>query len=134
MSQGVPSLAFYPFINLPPFRRIPLIYLYYFPIPSGNWVVPYIVQVPFSGKLKIQVAVTEAGTFSFSGLNGLLMPIALNQGNALNANTLYEFEVYVSANTEINFQWTSSSSSVSSAYIYLYVYLELEGCEESGSE
>jgi len=134
MSQGVPAVEFYPCINLPPFRRIPLIYELYWPISNGNFVVPYMIIVPFNGKLKVRVVLSESGTFALYGVNGNQnISYMFNGGNALNANTVYEFDIYVTAGTVINFQWTSSSSSVTSAYIDLYVYLEPEGCE-SGSE
>jgi len=133
MSQGTPAPAFYPNICLPPFRNIPLIYLEYWPF-SSLFIVPFMISAPYSGKLKIRVVLSEAGYFGLYGINNNMnYYMYLNGGNILNASTLYEFEVYVTAGTLINFNWQSSSSSVTSTYIDLYVYLEPEGCE-SGSE
>ena len=135
--SAVPAVSFYPNICLPPFRRMPLILLEAWPIQSGsgNFIVPYMLFVPFSGKLKIQVAISEAGTLVLNYVNwDQTVYMTLNGGSALSANTLYEFEVYVVAGTLINFSWVSSSSSVTSAYAHMYVYMESEGCEESGSD
>jgi len=137
--SAVPAISFYPNVCLPPFKRIPLIFLELWPITSGlnsyNAVVPYMIFVPYNGKLKIQVTISQSGTFYLGDVNwDQQVLMALNGGNALNVNTLYEFELYVVAGTLINFFWVSSSSSVTSAYIHLYVYLEPEGCERSGSE
>jgi len=130
--SAVPAPGFYPNIYLPPFSRMYLISLQNWSIFSGTFVLPIWVSVPAHGKLTIIISVSEAGTFQLYTNYNTYVSWTLNGGNALNANTLYEFTLDLAAGTAINFMWVSSSSSVTSANINMIVFVDLEE-EESGS-
>jgi len=127
-----PILGLLPKIPLPPFSRIPLVLLNQYIASSGQQILPYSPAVPGSGRLKIYVSVSQAGTLAIIINGNTSVPNYLNGGNALNVNTLYEFTIDDISQCSINFIWYSSSSSVSSAWINLYVFFEPDVGEESG--
>ena len=123
MSSPPPIPSILPKISMPPFSRIPFVALYNYPIGSGSTILPYWISVPGSGKIKIYVAVSEPGYLAVVFESDTYQPMYLNNGNTLNANTFYEFELPIIGLNAINFIWYTSSS-VTSATIYMWVYFE----------
>lgn len=131
MSSPSPLPGLLPKIPIPPFSRLPVIAIYNYPISSGSLILPWWAQISGSGRIKIYVTVTEAGNFATVFAGDTWQPSYLNNGNALSANTMYEFTLDDITAIAINFVWYSSTSSVTSAYINLWVFFEPDVGEES---
>ena len=120
-----PIVSILPNIPLSPFSKILLLSANFYPAQSGQYILPQPIKKPGYGKLVITVAVGAAGTVGLSwGTAFTFLYYALNNGSALNANTLYVFEIpddAVPPDVPINFIWYSSSSSTTSTWITLQV-------------
>ena len=101
---------------------------------SGSAIFPSALTAPGYGILHILISVSEPGTLQIQitdynqtgpgSYTSVTTTTYLNAGNALSANTLYEFDIAADAGMQINLIWTSSSSSVTSATVFVIVLFE----------
>ena len=92
---------------------------------SGSAIFSSPLTTPDYGTLHILVSVSEPGTLQIQITDaGNTTTTYLNAGNALSANTLYEFDIAADFGMQINLIWTSSSSTVTSATVFVIVLFE----------